>query len=369
MKSLSSIDVHYLARELQGLVGSRVDNIYQKGKEEFLIQMHKSGEGKKLLRILVGKMMFLASLKEEMESLSGFCMLLRKYLGNSTLHSITQVEPERIVRLEFWHKEDVKLLYLEFFGKGNVILCTKENLIIDALAHHEFKDRKVGPKETYKWPTMRYDAFSMEADHLSSLLFSTTKESLVKCLAIEMGLGGVYAEEACAMAELDKNAKPAKINEKEAIALLTSLKKLTGGNPSPIIYLKDGKVNDVTPFPLQTLAERDSLGFSTFSEALSHYASHFSPEEKSSYDSKMEELRRIIMEQEKAIIELTLEEEGQRAKAEAIYSNYMQVKAILDELNIISKKHSWQEIKEKLKGHAVIKDVNPKEKSVVVELS
>ena len=51
-----------------------------------------------------------------------------------------------------------------------------------------------------------------------------------------------------------------------------------------------------------------------------------------------------------------------------LYKNYKLIKEILEELKEISKKHSWKEIKEKLKGHKLIKEVIPKEKSVVIEL-
>ena len=62
MKSLSSIDVHYIVKELKGLQGSRVDNIYQKEKEEILLQLHRSGEGKKS-----GKRVFLTLMEQDVD--------------------------------------------------------------------------------------------------------------------------------------------------------------------------------------------------------------------------------------------------------------------------------------------------------------
>ena len=57
-----------------------------------------------------------------------------------------------------------------------------------------------------------------------------------------------------------------------------------------------------------------------------------------------------------------------RQKGELIYQNYQLIKEILDELNKASKKYSWKEIKEKLKGHKVIKEVNEKERKVIIEV-
>lgn len=368
MKALSSLDLHCMIEELKPLEGSRVDNIYQKGREEFLFQLHKSNEGKKLLRVLVGKALFLASHKEEMETLSGFCMLLRKRLGSATLASLSQLEPERIIRLVFEAKEGSYSLYIELLGKGNVILCDGKGTVIDALTHHEFRDRTIAPKQPYSHPQMQYDVFSLEADHLSSLLSSTTRDSLVKCLAIDLGLGGIYAEEACAQAGIGKNRKPAELAAKEQSTLLKAIKQLASRQPRPAVLLKNGAVSDVFPFPLQTI-EGDYQAFPSMSGALEHYYAHAGDAPATPYDAKVAELKRIIEQQEKNISLLEEEEQEHRRKADAIYANYAQISALLDELKAISRKHSWQDIQKKLKGHAIIREVNPREKSVVLALN
>ena len=60
---LSSLDIHFLIKELKTLEGSRVDRIYNSEKEEIYIQFHKSNVGKKVLRFIVGKAMFLTEKK------------------------------------------------------------------------------------------------------------------------------------------------------------------------------------------------------------------------------------------------------------------------------------------------------------------
>ena len=46
---ITVLELKYLVKELQVLVGSRVDTIYQ--PDEFYVQVHKAGTGKMLLRI------------------------------------------------------------------------------------------------------------------------------------------------------------------------------------------------------------------------------------------------------------------------------------------------------------------------------
>ncbi len=54
--------------------------------------------------------------------------------------------------------------------------------------------------------------------------------------------------------------------------------------------------------------------------------------------------------------------------AVAYFSDKLQ-KLILDEINKASKKYSWEEIKEKLKGHKVVKDVDVKEKRITIDIN
>ena len=88
---------------------------------------------------------------------------------------------------------------------------------------------------------------------------------------------------------------------------------------------------------------------------------------KTSFDGKVEETERIVEQQEKNIRKLEKEEQENREKAEFIYAHYQDINPLLSELKEIAKKHSWHDIKAKLKGHKTIKEVNPKEKTVVVE--
>ena len=65
---------------------------------------------------------------------------------------------------------------------------------------------------------------------------------------------------------------------------------------------------------------------------------------------------------------LEKQEKTNKEKGELVYQNYQLIDSILKELKDISKNHSWKEIKDKLKGHKLIKEVISKDKSIVLEL-
>src|SRR3989338_8518179 len=60
-QELSSLELHRIVAELQTLVGGRIDKIYQPEKGELLFQIYKQGHGKRVLRVMPGRFIYLAS--------------------------------------------------------------------------------------------------------------------------------------------------------------------------------------------------------------------------------------------------------------------------------------------------------------------
>ena len=369
-KQLSSLDMHFILKEFKELEGSRADRIYSSGKEEIYIQLHKSNVGKKIIRVLVGRAIFAAEAKIIDETPSGFCMLLRKHLEGKFFDSIQQLEPERIFKLAFKSKEESRTLYIEFFGKGNVILCNGEVIILDSLIHHQFKDRNVAPKEKYKHPIMAYNFFDINEKRLSDLFKNSKKDKLVTSLAVELGLGGVYSEEICALSGIDKSIKPADVPQQKIKKFLAIIKKLVKSKINAQIVYKDKLAVDVIAIELDFYKDYEKKEFSSFSAALEHYFTSEAQlvKKDSPYAKKTNEIMRIITEQETAIKEMQAKEEEIRKNGELIYGNYALIKEILTELNKAKGKYSWEEIKEKLKGHKIIKEVNSRERKIIVDI-
>ncbi len=370
-KQLSSLDMHFLVKELKEMEGSRADQIYNYGHEEIYIQLHKSNVGKKILRAIIGKIIFITETKIIDETPSGFCMLLRKHLEGKFLDSIQQLESERILKFSFSSKDEKKSLYLEFLGKGNAVLCNSEDIILDCIIRHQFKDRNLAAKEKYKYPHMGYNLFELNEDMLADLLKKSGKDKIITCLATELGLGGTYSEEICLLAGIDKNTAPKNIDSKGISKILSLLKKLIGSKISPSIVYKDKEAIDVVPIGMEFYRNNEKKGFTSFNHALDEYFSsglNFAKRKESPYTKKIEELKRIIGEQEISLKGLKEAEEEARNKGELIYTKYQVIQEILSEINKAKEKYSWEEIKSKLKGHKIVKDVDVKDKKVVVEV-
>lgn len=367
LKQISSIDSHYLVKELQVLKDSRVDKIYQPEKNIIIFSFYKTNVGKKILKIIIGQAFFLVEDKEAYETL-GFGMFLRKYIDNNFIYNISQIEPERILKLSFKVKDSAKHLYIEFFGKGNAILCDENDTIINSFEQHEFKDRTIKPKVRYKHPLMKYNIFDLNKNNLADLFKNSKKDTLITCLAIELGLGGVYSEEVCLLSNINKNTNPKNIDEKQAESISNLIKKLISKKTDSKVFYEDNTAIDVTPFDLEFYKENYKKQFTTFSEAVSFFYSQTKEDKGTEFDKSLKNLQRVMEEQKKATSNLKEEEKELREKGELIYHKYNIIKEILDEINKASKKYSWREIKEKLKEHTIIKDVNENERKIVIEL-
>lgn len=363
MKQLSSLEIHYLIKELKFLINSKVDTIYQPDKKELLLQFYVSNKGKQILKIVAGKAFYLTNIKESCEEPPSFCMFLRKHLGNARLREINQKGSERIVELVFQGKE-VKKLLIEFFGGGNIILCDKEDIILSALEYHKWKDREIRAKIKYKYPEKGYDLFNLKLKEIKDLLKNSKKDSIVTCLAVELGIGGTYAEEVCLLSKIDKLLKPQLVDT----VILESIKKIVNNKIKAIIYYENKELKDAVPFELMSYRGLEKKEFKTYNEALDYYSFNKAEKKETGYEKEIKRLKNILEKQKDKINELGEKKEENRKKAEKIYNNYNLIKNIMDEVNKAVKKYSWKEIKEKLRGNKLIKEVDAKEKKIIVEL-
>lgn len=367
-KNLSSLEIHYMLKELALLVGQKIDKIYHPDKKELLLQFHVTGKGKHILKIMAGKFLFLTELKEDASEPSGFCMFLRKYLNNTRLKAINQLESERIVEFVFETKQGNKILIIEFFGQGNILLTDENYTISSAVEYHKWKDREIKTKIKYQYPKKPVNIFNLRLKELKETINSSDKENIVKALAIDFGFGGIYSEEICLLANIEKNLKPAELNDKDIKKLLDSIFAVLKNKINPVIIYENNEAADVTPFELKIYEKNKKKQLETFSSALDSYLSLHKEVKISPKQKQIEKLKGIIGKQEKKIEELKEKEKKERQKAELIYHNYQLIHGILKEINKAAEKYSWDEIKAKLKGHKVIKEVDTKDKKIKVEI-
>lgn len=364
MKKLSSLELHYLVKEFQILKDARIYKIYQPDITSLFIQFHVPNLGKKILTIQLPNLIYFTEEKETSENPLQFCMLLRKYLTNTRLREINQVNFERILQLTFQTKQGKFHLIIELFSKGNIILTSEDYKIIGVLEEQYWKDRTLKRNETYKFPKSIINIFKLTEKQLKEVIGNSKRDSIVKTLAIELSIGGLFAEELCLLNNINKIKK--KVDDNEIKKIYNSIKKLIKNKTKPQIILEENKLVDIIPFELDYYKNYEKQSQKTFNEALENGLKLII---KKKENKQITKIKFIIEQQKKKINQLGKQIKENHQKGELIYEQYQLINSILTELKEIREQHSWKEIKEKLKNHKLIKDINEKEGKITISLT
>ena len=347
MKLFSSFDLYYMAKELQILIDTKLDKAYQ-DSGVLIISLFK---GDKYLLKITPSSIYLTNYKFETEKLPQFAVVLRKYLSQARLRSIKQHGFERIIEFGFDKKEKY-ILIAELFSTGNIILCDKDYNIINCLHNQVWRHRIIKPKEKYSYPpSNHFDPFNLKPEGFKAL----SKDSIVKSLAIDFNLGGLYAEEVCSRAGVDKNKKQLTDSEiKKVISVLKDFQSMK---------LKPNITSD-NVFPFEFFNTKPHQYFDNFSAAVDFFDSNIKIVD-GAYAKRLVKLNTIIEKQKEQLDFLKQESIVNKEIGDAVYRNYASVKEVFDTVKMArDKKFGWDEISKRLKT----KGIEVKQGKVILEL-
>lgn len=353
------------------MLDGRVDKIYQPQKKEFLFTFHVPSKGKHMFKINLPNVMYITEFKEEMPTHPPqFCLFLRKHLSGAFLRDIRQCGFERVVEFIFENKFGKKHLIIEFFSRGNMILTEEDYTIRSLLEIQAWKDRKLRGNVKYEFPKRKYNPLEMSFEEFSEMLEESDKEAVVKSLALDLGLGGRYAEEICFRADVDKNKYYVEDEDKKK--LFSALENFRDEPLYANVVYENNEPKMILPVKLQT-ASGETKEFENFNQSLDHILAGEKIESEKDkklapFEKKKRRLELQVKQQEEQIKKMHEEAEINQKKGELLYNNYATLEPMVNELREIIKKHSQKEIKEKLKDHKIIKDINFKDKAITVEL-
>jgi predicted ribosome quality control (RQC) complex YloA/Tae2 family protein len=358
-EEMTSADVAALIAEFNGpvsLIDAKIGKIYQPAEEELRIGLYLFKKGRDNLVIEAGKRIHLSQyIRPSPQIPQAFPMLLRKHIMGGRIHSINQYDFDRIVEIHITRGGETTLLIVELFGQGNVVLLDSERRIILPMKPVTFRGRRIRRGEIYQYPEAQASPLDVEAGMFADLL-RTSNADVVRTIASRFNLGGLYAEEVCHRAGIDKSVPAAELGEDEITILQDTLQEvfspLVENRLEPcIIKDKDNdKDADVLPFGLRQYAARGKTTFETFNRALDEFfgkraASTFTEQKATAGKEKTDVLTRRLQQQEAAIVNFGKDIEKNTAIAERIYEYYQDIEAMLNVLSAAREKgYSWKEI-------------------------
>lgn len=374
-RKLSSFDIYVIVNELQYLVGSNIDKIYQLTRNELLIRI-RNIKTKKKNSIYIKNGELLSVTKKEFEvplKPSTFAMTLRKYLQNGRISKITQHEFDRIIKLKISKKEGEYTLVIELFSNGNIILVDPVDKIILPLIRQSWAHRSVKGREPYVPPPSQINPFNLDIKKFTELL-NESNSDIVRTLAVNINLSGLIAEEICTIAKVDKTLKIEDIESKTIAKLFDAITEFLGyfkGKKfEPVLVKKDNEFVDILPFRFGSYKNVTFEKVESFSIGLEEIIKTKKVEKK--IDTEIEKLigklNRQLLQQEETIKKLEKEIESKKLEGDLVYLNYQEVEKLLNEITeILELKDKENKISE-INKKEMVKKFNPLDNLLIVNL-
>lgn len=290
--AFDGITVAAIADELNtDLTGARLAKIAQPEADELLLTF-KTGDGQKRLYISASASLPLIYFTEENKqspmTAPGFCMLLRKHIGNGRITGVSQPGLERIICMDIEHLDEMgdpcrKKLIVEIMGKhSNIIFCDDKGMIIDSIKHVSAQMssvREVLPGRKYFIPdTMsKLDPLTVDADTFIRTLKGKpmpVSKALYICFT---GISPVAAADICLRAGIDPEPDAGSFPDDSLTHLFRQFTYFMDDVKNrafhPVIYCQNGEPSEFSALPLLSCENMEKREYASVSEVLAAYYS------------------------------------------------------------------------------------------------
>ncbi|XGI83147.1 ribosome rescue protein RqcH [Halorutilales archaeon Cl-col2-1] len=368
-KEMTSVDIAAVVSELSELEGAKFDKFYQYEDGKVRVKIRDYDRGRLDLIIETGdwKRIHLTQNPEEApQRPPNLPMLMRKRLSGGEIASVDQYDFDRIVEIR-GEREDEYSMVAELFGDGNFVFTESDGTVLRSTETVRLKTRTVAPGEEYVFPQSRLNPLELTYDGFVETMEDSDTD-FVRTLASQLNFGGLYAEEICARAGIEKEKAISDADEDDYEALFEAMEDIfsplrdTDGGVGAedldpqIVYDGDGDPVDVVPFSLKKYEDDQKEKYESFNDALDAYFDEAkekeeeeSEEAESALEEEIQKYGHIIRQQEEAVEEFEEEEEELKQKAERLYAKYDVVDELLSNVREArSSGQTWDGIEETL---------------------
>ncbi|MCK4849428.1 MAG: NFACT family protein, partial [Candidatus Heimdallarchaeota archaeon] len=360
MKQMSNIDIFAVIKDLQGLIGYRVDNLYLDISDRFFLFKLK-GKGiyrNPFLLIEPGLRIHITEFKHTVpERPSDKMLALRSHLKGTILENIKQVDFDRVVELELSGKHQYRV-YIELFGnRPNFVVVGDENKVLYASWYKKMRHRDILPGKEFQLPPSRGKSIlEMSTTDIEKIIIldENQDEQIVKVLARNFGGGGALMEELLARAVIPKKkiCSGLKINDIEKFTSVIKEITLELEELVPNVSL-DSQETPISFQPIMFKSNPQKVRkFETFSSALDFFYSFDSPVLSpglSRFQQKKTQFEKVMKAQEETLKKYEIQQKQYKKIGDKIYLQFDIISELLSTiLNARKKNVNWDEIEQKM---------------------
>ncbi|MHA2393427.1 MAG: NFACT family protein, partial [Promethearchaeota archaeon] len=224
-KEFSNFDVYAIVKELDSiLLNGSISNIYE--IQDFLILKINTDLGKRNLIIKKDSRINLTDYDYPIpEFPSQYIRTMRKFLKNRRILGVSQYKFDRIIIIELSNTEEGSWKFIiELFNKGNFMLLEQNDIVLIAKKYKKFRDRSILAKREYNFPKSQEKDFFTIKNKDFKQLFKDSENEIVRDISRKLKLSGLYSEELCYRASIDKKSISKNLSEEDFNTLFESFK-------------------------------------------------------------------------------------------------------------------------------------------------
>ena len=367
---MTSVDVAALLPEFDSLIGAKLEKAYQLTPVELRLKL-VTKTGKRDLIIEAGKRLHLTNAPAAAPALPpSFPMLLRKELKGGRISTIEQFDFDRVVEIRFVRSDDERYLICELFSKGNVILTDESKRIILPLRGMRSASRQVIRGQLYEYPSTQLSPVDLPYNEFEAALTSISRD-VVRTLATRFNMGGLYAEEVCLRAGVEK--KSAQLTQEEVQRLFSALRAvfepLRSNTLSPhIVFKSESAPIDVLPFEMAQFDRCEKRFFPSFNQALDEYY-RLKIDELTTTPATYTRIQKIVDRQKEAIQQFKNQEREYKSKGDLLFEKYHEIDRVIKTVREARRLKTWAEVSSELSSLSFFKQVDQSTGTITMEVN
>jgi predicted ribosome quality control (RQC) complex YloA/Tae2 family protein len=281
---LSGVELNYLLNEIKSNIvqGYYVSDVTPVTRNSFLFKLHHSTEPDVMLMVTT-KGIWVTRLKFKPLEQNPLGEVIKSHLERSKIDTLHQPGSERIVIFNFKHPtRGLRILVVELFADGNIILCDEKSNILAILKPIEAKHRTLRVGTVYEFPPRRgVDVLNISMDDLVSMRNSVESSDLqvVKWVGRITSLPRKFVEEIMRRSNVEtETVKNLNLDELRRIyyntrSLVEEIRTRRKHSPF-LIEDEDGNPADVFPVPTSAAATPRAKKVADYMEAVDQVLSY-----------------------------------------------------------------------------------------------
>ena len=223
-------------------------------------------------------------------------------------------------------------------------------------------------------PPAQINPFKLSFKQYRDIL-KKSKKDLIRTLALDINLGGLYSEEICHRLNIQKNIKVSTLDEETIKKIFDEIRNLLdvflNKKFTPIAVKENEDTIDVLPIKLTILLDKEYIEIENFILNLQELigVSKKDIEQTSKNEEKIEKLQRQLERQKESVKEFQEKILQKKIEGDVIYLNFSIVQDILNQISDVLKQKQKDEGIGIINNSKIVKNFDPTSNELTVLLN